>query len=153
MRELIEFQCEKCSGFFLLNLRLQMEGCYAFACPSCDKEHARSVAKSLGKVRARDRLCLKGIGHRMTQTKKKPEDRVVVPKSAFSKVSRIEEVERGGYLADSFMDKNRPIDWLTEWHKMDEQPVISQPKSLWGILRSLVSRGRRGRDGIETPRK
>jgi hypothetical protein len=85
----------------------------------------------------------------MAETDKKPGDKVLVPKSAFSPVSRIEEVEHGGCLATAFMDKNKQIDWLTEWRKMDALPVIDLPKTIWGRLRSLVKRD----GGIMTPGK
>jgi hypothetical protein len=102
MRELIEFECNDCRGFFFVNLNLWLEGDFRFVCPQCGREHPRTVKDGQLKGDPIERLYADGVGKRAFRNNREGYgERIIVPKSAYSKKSRLKAMEQanGGFLA------------------------------------------------------
>lgn len=78
MKETHQFYCSSCGGYFVIRLRTNISANYAIVCPSCSHEHFRTVTK--GQITS-DRH---NGGAR---------DRIIVPKTAYSKEPIIPEVK------------------------------------------------------------
>jgi predicted metal-binding protein len=105
MRELIEFECNDCNGFFTVNLNLSINGNFLFVCPQCGRQHPRSVEKGQMNGKIIERIYNSGEGKRIRRNSMEGVgDRIIVPKSAYRKVSKLKEIEeaRGGFLAQAW---------------------------------------------------
>ena len=84
MKETMEFWCSSsgggCGGYFTARLRTNINGDYTMVCPDCGHEHNRKIVKG---VVTSDRC-------NNSRT-----ERIIVPKSAFSKESRLEKRTNG----------------------------------------------------------
>jgi hypothetical protein len=105
MRELIEFECNDCNGFFRVNLNLEIEGDFLFVCPQCGREHPRTIRKGEMVGDPWDRFYPQGEGKRIARNNKEKGERIMVPKSAYSKESLLRNVEKGGFLSALWMRK------------------------------------------------
>lgn len=102
MRELIEFFCNDCDGFFTVNLNLELDGDFLFVCPSCGREHPRTVKSGELAGDVIERIYNDGVGKRVTRNnREKVGERIIVPKSCYSKKSRLKVIESAnrGFLA------------------------------------------------------
>lgn len=73
-KELFEFYCSGgCQGYFRTKLRTNIDGDYIIECPGCQHVHHRQIRK--GQI----------TGDRHGTTEEKGAERIVVPKSAYSK--------------------------------------------------------------------
>ena len=83
VRELVEFHCNDCNGYFRVNLNLAIEGDFLLVCPKCGREHPRSVRAGRMVGNVIERIYRDGVGARMTRnSKEKQGDRIIVPLSA-----------------------------------------------------------------------
>jgi len=74
MKQLFEFWCSGgCSGYFRTKLRTNIDGDYIIVCPECGHEHFRIIRK--GQI----------TGDRHSTKERDGAERIVVPKSAYSK--------------------------------------------------------------------
>ena len=108
MRELVEFHCNDCDGYFRVNLNLAVEGDFLVVCPKCGREHPRSIkaGKVVGDVI--ERIYRDGVGGRMARNSKEGVgDRIIVPMSAYSKESMLERMERGGFMAQLWLQSSQ----------------------------------------------
>lgn len=86
MKELFEFYCSGgCRGYFRTKIRTSIDGDYVIVCPSCGHEHQRQISK--GQISG-DRHSNKA-------------ERILVPKSAFSKDPVMEHPKSGDEGYDS----------------------------------------------------
>lgn len=105
MRELIEFYCNDCDGWFRVNLNLEIDGDFLFVCPECAREHPRTVAKGelTMKTKIDSRILSGGEGGRVRRGGNGKE-RILVPKSSYSKKSQLKAIEHAnkGFFAQAW---------------------------------------------------
>jgi hypothetical protein len=102
MRELIEFFCNDCLGFFHVNLNLRVEGDFLFVCPKCKREHPRTVRAGEVVGDVIERIYNDGVGKRISRNnREKCAERIIVPESAYTKKSILRDLEgdKCGFLA------------------------------------------------------
>jgi len=103
MRELIEFYCNDCDGYFRVNLNLEIDGDFLFVCPQCGREHPRTVTK--GDLAMRTdvdaRIYEGGEGARIRRGGREGAEKIMVPKSCYSKKSQLKAIEHAnqGFFA------------------------------------------------------
>jgi len=101
MRTLIEFECNDCNGWFIVNFNFEWEGQFLFVCPQCGREHPRNIIKG---VISEPRFEIRTIRGKAVPfnidrygSAERQGERIVVMKSAYSKTPRLEKVvEPGG---------------------------------------------------------
>jgi len=103
-RELIEIHCNDCNGYFMVNLNLEIEGDYVLVCPNCGHEHPRTIKKGEMVGEVIERMYHTGEGKRITRTYRNSAERILVPKSCYSKESRLKEIGQAnrGFLAQAW---------------------------------------------------
>lgn len=80
--EVFEFYCSGgCRGYFRTRMRTSIDGDYIIVCPSCNHEHHRQIRNGQ----------ITGDRHNIG----KGAERIIVPKSAFSKKPVMEHPEQG----------------------------------------------------------
>lgn len=100
-REIIEFECNDCQGFFIVNLNTEINGDFRFVCPECQREHPRTVEGGKLVGREIERLYKDGIGKGVTRNGAEGRgERILIMKSAYSREKRLGKLERGGFLAE-----------------------------------------------------
>lgn len=100
MRELIEFNCNDCGGYFTVNLNLGINGDFLIECPNCGRKHPRRIKNGEVKSPLNDRIYMDGVGNRITRSNTENVGELIqVPKSAYSKESRLKKIESPGFLA------------------------------------------------------
>jgi predicted Zn finger-like uncharacterized protein len=110
-REMIEFECNDCQGFFRINLNLGVDGDFVVECPKCKRQHPRSIKK--GEVVAATveaRIYRDGEGKRIKRNGKENMklDVISVPMSAYSKESclaKIKTASDGDFAKQSWFDR------------------------------------------------
>lgn len=104
MRELIEFNCNDCGGFFTVNLNLGINGDFLIECPNCKRKHPRRIKNGQVKSPLNDRIYMDGVGNRITRSGTENVGELIqVPLSAYSKTSRLKKIESGGFLASKWL--------------------------------------------------
>lgn len=105
-RELIEFFCNDCNGYFTVNLNLEIDGDFLFVCPSCGREHPRTVQKGELSGDILERIYEDGVGKRIRRNNSSSGERIIVPKSCYSKKSRLKVIEHAnkGFLARAWAE-------------------------------------------------
>jgi hypothetical protein len=104
-RELIEFHCNDCNGYFTVNLNLEIEGDFLFVCPNCGHEHPRTVKKGEMVGDVIERMYHNGEGKRAVRNfNPHAKERILVPKACYSKESRLKVIEPAnrGFLAQAW---------------------------------------------------
>lgn len=95
-----EFYCSGgCRGYFIVRLRLEIDGNYTIVCPNCDHEHFRKIK---GGIITSDRHTTFGKGHT---------ERIVVPKAAFSTDPILEDQHDYRSTAQVIPEGQRPSLW------------------------------------------
>lgn len=96
MRETVEFHCNDCVGYFLVNLNVNWTGMFLFVCPECGREHPRTITKGVmdstsTEVRAmKDKKVPVSVQRDFQPEKDARRERIVVMKSAYSKTPRLD---------------------------------------------------------------
>jgi len=104
MRELIEFNCNDCGGFFTVNLNLGINGDFLLECPNCKRRHPRRIKNGQVKSPWNDRVYMDGVGNRITRNNiENTGELIQVPLSAYSKESRLKKIESPGFLASKWL--------------------------------------------------
>jgi hypothetical protein len=114
MRQLFEFYCNDCDGWFLVNLNTSIRGSYLIVCPSCGHEHPRTIQNNEMVLNQSDMAYYtdqdKNQYKRDTDfmvTRNAPAgkyERIVPSISAYSKTPRLNQLHmaRGVFLADAW---------------------------------------------------
>jgi hypothetical protein len=96
MRETVEFHCNDCSGYFLVNLNVGWTGMFLFVCPECGREHPRTITKGVmdstqyGVRAMKDKKVPVSVTRDTYAEKDERRERIVVMKSAYSKTPRLD---------------------------------------------------------------
>jgi|APFre7841882654_1041346.scaffolds.fasta_scaffold45719_3 hypothetical protein len=102
-KRIFEFYCNDCDGWILVNLNEDIRGEVVIRCPNCDREHPRNLENGemtmpagYGSSKTDEIKIPKGIrvGMKITRNGTKDANDVIVPmKSAYSKTSRLDNVQ------------------------------------------------------------
>lgn len=109
-RTLIEFHCNDCNGWFIVNHNLSWDGDFLFVCPKCGREHPRHVSKG---VMNDNRYEVRTIGGKtvpfnISRNASTASERIMPTMSAYSKEPRLEKVIQPGgsrLLAERWTEK------------------------------------------------
>ena len=108
-RTLIEFACNDCIGWFIVNINLGLDGYYAFVCPNCKRAHPREIVKGeviqkTEEIRTRGNI---KINIRRDGASESNRERILAPISSYSKKPRLELLEKvkSGFMAEAWMRK------------------------------------------------
>ena len=107
-RQVVEFSCNECKGFFYVNINMELAGDFVFICPKCGHEHPRTVKNEQIVGDALIELSKHGENQQVKRNGQKTDkniDRIKVPLSAYSTESRVQGLKtvnekRGGFLAE-----------------------------------------------------
>lgn len=126
-RELIEFGCEGCGGYFTINLGTSVKGTFLVVCPGCGREHPRVVSDGASGPSVGDRVYHRGVGRRLARTER-AKDKLMVPGAAFSTTSRLAEIETPGNLSMLLSRGPNALDRMVEAGKL---PVMEAWRRYW----------------------
>jgi len=111
-REVIEFECNDCHGFFPLNLHLGLDGDFMVECPNCHRMHPRRIEKGelVGMSSVEALMYRDGVGKRISRNNKENAklDVITVPKSTYTKESRFAKMKtasEGDFAKQSRFDR------------------------------------------------
>lgn len=114
MKQTFEFFCNDCIGYILVRLNVNLDNHRVLVvCPNCGREHPRVVVKAELKTDVKkdkhgfycsgdDRY---NYAQRLDRNHDTIGERIVPMKSAYSKERRLEKVEKGGFLAEKWLEK------------------------------------------------
>jgi hypothetical protein len=111
-REMIEFECNDCKGFFPLNLNLGLGGDFMIECPNCHRMHPRKLemGELVGMASVEALVYRDGVGKRMKRNNREKADLDVItaPKSTYSKESRLAKMKtasQGEFAKQSLLSR------------------------------------------------
>lgn len=102
----IEFECNDCNGWIILNINTGLRGNFLVVCPNCNREHPRTFEKGeMTQSTSEIRIVHPVDGLKITRMANSAKEKIIPMKSAYSKTRRLQIVEkvRCGFLEDSKM--------------------------------------------------